>query len=230
MPDIFIGEKTDEKTEEPKAERPSHDHDAIRSVEEMLHKKQQSLGQFSSYCIRPKGITFANQEPDEIILLFLRRHFFTNIPWILTALFLIALPLFFFALSFFINFAIFPLPTNVVAVLTAFYYLTIFGYVLSNFLSWFYNIGMVTQKRIIDLDSSSILSHNIATSAINELIEVKFTQGGFFQSLFHYGDIHIQTEAVHANFEFIAAPNPTEATDIISDLRVANKSKKYGVS
>lgn len=122
----------------------------------------------------------------------------------------------------------FVIPQGLTIILTAFFYLIIVGYAFSKFISWFYNIGIVTQKRIVDLDSINILSHNTATANFNEIVDVKFTQRGFFQSTFDYGDVHIQTEALRANFEFHASPKPTEVTDIISDLRVATKGHAHG--
>ena len=90
-------------------------------------------------------------------------------------------------------------------------------------MSWFYNIGVVTQKRLVDVDTSNILSHNTAAASFKELVDIKFVQRGFLQSFFNYGDIDIQTEAIRANFEFKAAPKPTKVVDIISDLRIATK-------
>jgi len=203
----------------------SNDH-AIQSIENLIRKSPSSMRLFSAYSTRPKGITFANQEPDEAILLFLRRHFITNIPWILLVALLTLIPPVFFALLSLLPPLTFP--KGITTVLTTFYYLLVLNYAFGKFISWFYNIGVVTQKRIIDLDSHNILSHNTATANFNEIVDVKFDQRGFFQSTFDYGNIHIQTEAIRANFEFDAAPKPTIVTDVISDLRVAQKGVHHG--
>jgi len=201
---------------------------AEESIEKLLQSKNQSVGLFSAYSQHPKGIQFTSQEPDEIVILFLRRHFVTNVPWILATLLLLILPPLFFAIL-----SLLPplnLPPGLTIILIAFYYLISVGYAFGKFISWFYNIGVVTQKRIIDLDSTNILSHNTATANFNEIVDVKFNQQGFFQSTFDYGNVHIQTEAIHANFEFDAAPKPTIIADIISDLRVAQKGNHHGNS
>lgn len=199
---------------------------AAASVEKLIQSPHQRMGLFAAYSTRPKGISFANQEPDETILLFLRRHFITNVPWIILTTLLILTPPVFFTLASFLPDLNFP--PGLTFVLTAFYYLLVLNYAFGKFISWFYNIGVVTQKRIIDLDSHNILAHNTATANFNEIVDVKFDQKGFFQSTFDYGNIHIQTEAIKANFEFDAAPKPTIVTDVISDLRVTQKG--YGHS
>jgi hypothetical protein len=215
MPDIFI----EKHTEKPKEEK-SHTHEAAASVHKLIHKEEQPMGLLTAYCLRPHGVSFVNQEPDEAILLFLRRHFLTNAPWLISTVLLFLIPPFFFITAPLANLSLSIVPGGLIISLTLFYYLIILGYAFSNFISWFYNVGIVTQKRIMDLDATNILSHNSATATFNEIVDVKFTQRGFFQSFFNYGDIHIQTEAFHANFEFMAAANPTQVADIISDLRV----------
>jgi hypothetical protein len=242
MPDIFRTRRQPNQPQEepppaesaPVAQHPhvSHpigpDSDARESIEKLMHSHHQPMGLFATFAKHPKGITFANQEPDEIILLFLRRHFITNIPWLLATFFFLLLPpVLLLLLSAIPDFI---LPLGLTIVLTGFYYLIIIGYAFGKFISWFYNIGVVTQKRIIDLNSANILAHNTATANFGEIVDVKFIQRGFFQSTFDYGDIHIQTEALRANFDFDAAPKPTEVTDIISDLRVAMKGAPHGTS
>lgn len=199
---------------------------AVEAADKLMHTRPKSMGLFAAFAKQPKGVAFVNQEPDEAILLFLRKHFITNIPWIATTFFLALIPpLLFLFLSFFP----FVLPQGLTIVLVCFYYLVIITYAFSNFTSWFYNIGIITQKRIIDLDSLNILAHNTTTANFDEIVDVKFDQHGFLQSTFDYGNIHLQTEAIKTNFEFDATPKPSEVTDIISDLRVAQKGIPHGI-
>ena len=239
MPDIFIDKETNEPR--PEADQPLTEksqqklslsplNHAEESVNKLLHDAQHKIGLLSAYSLHPKGITFANQEPDEVVILFIRRHFITNVPWIVATFFLFLFPPILVALAQIFNIFPFSLPVGLTSIVIAFYYLISFSYAFGKFVSWFYNIGVVTQKRIIDLDSSNILSHHTATANFGEIVDVKFIQRGFFQSFFDYGDIHIQTEAIRANFEFTATPKPTVVTDIISDLRVAQKGGHNGNS
>lgn len=223
MPDIFVEPESHHKIHEEQISHAHPDDDAIHSANQLMHHTEKTIGVLTSYCLRPKGITFVNQESDEIIVLFLRHHFITNVPWIIATFFLFLFPVIIYSLFQITNIVILSIPPQMTFIITSFYYLVVLGYAFGKFVSWFYNIGVVTQKRIVDLDTSNILAHESASANLGEIVDVKFAQNGFFQSFFNYGDILIQTEAIHANFEFIATPYPTKVTDIISDMRVAMK-------
>jgi hypothetical protein len=216
MPDIFTApDKNTEQTEKP-AVTPTRI--PSRGILRQLPEPS-TLNLFSMFRMRPKGVTFVNQEEDEEIVLFIRRHFVTNFPWIfITALFLI-LPLvtiFFFRLTAFVLFDISPM---LLTIMLVFYYLVVFTYALMQFIVWFYHVGIVTQKRLLDLDVYNVLSHHLAETEIADIVDVSYSQRGFFQSFFNYGDVPIQTTAIKANFEFEDAPRPAVVSDIITDLR-----------
>ncbi|MBA3724756.1 MAG: hypothetical protein H0W89_07810 [Candidatus Levybacteria bacterium] len=187
------------------------------------------VGFFGHYKQNPNGIHFANQEDDEQILLFLRKHFITNLPWLIITAFLMVLPLFVFLLFSLSNFTLFSIPPQLVIILLAFYFLIVLNYALLNFITWFYDVGIVTKKRLLDLDADNILKHHLAETEIEDVVDVSYAQQGFFQSFFNYGNVHIQTQAIKANFEYIASPNPATVSDIISDLKALklNGEKKH---
>lgn len=226
-------------TEEKKQETVTEEHsplvqknekkDAEHPAKEIVKTKPNNVSLFTHYCEKPKGINFVNQEPDEEVLLFLRRHFVTNVPWMLIAFFLLFLPVITFILFNASNFTLFSIPLSLIIILLGFYYLIVFNYALLNFITWFYDMGIISRKRLIDLDANNILHHHWAETDIADIVDVSVTQQGFFSSFFNFGNIHIQTEAVKANFEYVAVPMPTTASDIISDLKVwvINEEKKH---
>lgn len=182
-----------------------------------------SPGPFTTFLTRPNGIIFQNQEPDEIILLIIRRAFITNVPWILIALALAILPLIIIPLlpSLFPFLSITPFA----GVLTvSFYYLTLFGYILTQFTIWYFNIGLFTNKRIVDVDVSGILYKNVSETNLSLIQDVSYTQIGSIRSLFNYGDIMIQTAGSLPNFEFDRAPQPAKIVRIMSDLITDNNN------
>jgi hypothetical protein len=185
------------------------------------------IGLFSHYCNYPTGLHFVNQEKQESVVLFLRKHFITNVSWILTTILLLLLPIFIVAIFQVSNFSLFTLPTNFIAILILFYYALVLNYALVNFIIWFYHVGIVTQKRLLDLDVYNILSHHLAETNLVEVVDVSYAQQGFAQSFLNYGNVPIQTEAIKANFEFELAPKPAEVSDIITDLRNEMKGGVY---
>src|SRR5690606_5973957 len=49
---------------------------------------------YSNFCVYPKNVHFENQEKGEEIVLLVRRDLITNLPWMLTAVFLVFIPFF----------------------------------------------------------------------------------------------------------------------------------------
>jgi hypothetical protein len=195
--------------------------DIEHPAKEVIKHERNPVTLLSHYCEHPAGVHFVNQENNEEIVLFLRRHFATNIPWLIITFLLLFLPPIVYALFSLSNFTLFAIPISLVVILVGFYYLIVFNYALLNFITWFYDMGIVSKKRLIDLDANNILHHHWAETEIGDIVDVSVTQQGFFQSFWNYGNVHIQTEAVKANFEFVSAPKPSSVSDIISDLKEA---------
>jgi hypothetical protein len=173
---------------------------------------------FTTYCKNPKGVSFAEQESDENIILFLRRDFITNVPWIVSTIGLAFVP---FLIRFIFvsqNFSLFSLPDNIAFILVSFYYLIVVGFAFANLVSWFYNIGLVTSKRGVDIDFLDLATINVGTASLADIIDVEYTQAGFFQSFFDFGDVRLRVEATGEVFIFEQVPRPTEVAGIVSNL------------
>ena len=156
---------------------------------------------YSSLCVKPSGVRFENQEFDEEIVLLVRRDFITNVPWILASLILIFIPPLISIFSdFFAPFIQISLETQLVVIL--FYYLTIFGFIIIEFTIWYFNVGLITNKRIIDLDVSGILYKHMSETRLNLIEDVSYAQVGSIRSIFNYGDVLMQTAGTLTNFEF----------------------------
>ena len=178
------------------------------------------MNSFSAFSQNPRGLTFQTQKHNEVIILFLRSHFITNVSWIAVSLILTILPIIIltFLPAFGIDFLSSPSATRFTSVYTLFYYLIVFSYVFISFLHWFYNVFIVTSERVVDIDYSDIVVHNIAVTSLTHVQDVNYTQSGFIPTFFNYGDLFVQTAGNEKNFEAISIPKPREATHIIGDL------------
>lgn len=204
MPDIFISPKTTETINN------THQPDAALKIA--------APGIFAALAHHPHGITFAHQEKNEQIILFTRRHFVTNLPWIIITFTAILTPLLFSSILQLINLPLFSLPLSLSIDLLFFYYIMIFGFAFYNFLDWFYNIGIVTQKRILDIDFMHLSYIDIAITQLPEVEDVVQRQKGFFASFFDYGDVIAHTVPGKENFVFERIPHPAQVVDIMSKL------------
>ncbi len=172
---------------------------------------------FSNLCLYPSNVTFENQEAGEEIVLLVRRDLITNLPWIIAALILIIIPFVIMRFSSLFT-PFFNLSTTTQTIAVLFYFLIIFGFILIQFTLWYFNVGLVTTKRIIDFNVYGILSKQVSETKLNLVEDVTYNQVGAIRSVFDYGDVLIQTAATTENFEFDRAPEPARIVRIISDL------------
>lgn len=183
------------------------------------HSKPHFYSAFSYY---PKGIKFQDQEQDEEVILLVRQHFITNVPWILGIFLLGLLPV---LLSFLIPFFPFLLliSQELLFLSLLFYYLILFSFALLYFTIWYFNVGIITNKRLIDIDVHNILVRVLSEARLNSIQDVTVTQVGGIRSIFNYGDIDIQTEALKQNIEFYRVPRPNFIRTVVGNLVVHRK-------
>lgn len=164
------------------------------------------------------SLHFNKQDPDEEIILVLKPHWITNVSWILTVVVLLTMPLFiplFYPLLQQFT-AYVPVQFSFTILLT--YYLCVLLYAMTKLTTWFYNVFIITQKRIVDVDFSDVIYHDVAITKLEEVEDVHYSQAGVLPSLFDYGDVNIQTQADKANFEAVKVPDPAGAAHLIVKL------------
>ncbi len=162
-----------------------------------------------SFCIRPKA-RFETQMDEEEILLVLRAHPITQVPWILNGIFIIVLLIFInlFAASIFSVGQLFIFNVGVVAFVFAYYWF--------NFLSYFFNVGIVTNRRVVDVDFHAVIHKEITEARINKVEDITAKSGGYVASLFNFGNVFVQTAGNELNIEFGSVPRPSDVVKIIN--------------
>lgn len=174
----------------------------------------------ASFCQNPVGIRFNSQGANEQILLLLRAHFITNLPWIVLTLFFALIPPVLTLISPLIssNTPFSTLPPGYITILLSLYYLVVFAYAFVNFLTWFYNVFLVTNERVVDIDFSNIVYHQVAATKIDLVEDVHYDQIGFIPSLFDFGTIFLSTASNEDIFEAINVPHPAQGVQIIGNI------------
>lgn len=186
---------------------------------------KESLHFYSSLCIDPKKVTVYSQTADEDIHIIVRRHHVTNIPWIALILVLTLVPIILYPFLSRIPYITFSSSTIFITV--ALYYLSLFGYGLLKFAEWYFHVGVITNKRLLDIDMLNILSKNVAETPMSAVVDVTYHQQGILQTFFKYGNVEIQTEAVQQNFEYDLIPHPSQVAEIINQLASSRYNRKY---
>jgi len=172
----------------------------------------------SAYMFMPDGIRFETQEPGETIVLLLRKHWLTNLSWLLIAVLIIIIPLFLFPAIIVGGVNIGQVPKNFISLLIFGWYLMVFSFILVNFLLWYFTVSIVASERIVDIDFINLLNKKFAETRIARVEDVTMRTGGFIRSFFDYGDVFVQTAAKEAVFQFEAVPHPDQVVRIINQL------------
>jgi hypothetical protein len=215
---IFDGspKKPDIPPLDTKHQRPSPD-----EYSEVMRNEQNSRSSFQAFVPKPFAIHFNNQTGDEIILLLLRRHPITQVGWILTAIILALTP---FGLGFLPIVAQMP-GTYVFAALVG-WYLMLVGFVFESFLTWFFNVYIITDERIIDVDFFSLIYKNVSIAKIDNIEDITSKSGGVLQSLFNYGTVFVQTAGQQREFDFEDVLQPAKVMRLLNELILEEEREK----
>ena len=172
-------------------------------------KSQRRGGAFSSFSICPREWKFETQEPSEKIVLLLRQHPVVNVPWILLTGLLLVLPSFFSLLPFEL------LPVRFQVMTIVIWYLMVLAFVLERFLEWYFNVYIVTDERVVDIDFYGLIYRDITVTQISQIQDINLKQLGGVAAIFNYGDVFIQTAAENREFDFLRVPNPGKVVEIL---------------
>lgn len=222
MPEVFNATHTNTKSHKKHhANTPNVTRHRHLSPELKAQLKGHSKNPLASFCYFPQHANFIGADKDEKIVLILRRHPITNVPWVVIALIMIFLPLLF---AFFAPAIV--LPVNFLIVIALFWYLIILAFILEEFLSWFFNVYIITDERVFDVDFHNLVYREITDANLDQIQDVTVTVGSVVRTVFDYGDITIQTAAQIPQLEFEAVPNPDQVALVLRELRVEEEIEK----
>jgi len=181
---------------------------------------------FPAFVKDPVNIFFEGQDPDETILLVLRAHPITNLKWIIPAILLFFLPFVIPPLVTTLNITFPPLPDTYYPALLIINYLLVIVIVFEGFLYWYFNVDIITDQNIVDIDFHSLLFKNIDLTPIFNVEEASAKVAGLLQLIFNFGDVTVQTAGASIDVDMVDVPRPDQVADFILDL--VDKSKGGG--
>lgn len=170
-----------------------------------------------SYEENPQNYRFEGQDQDEKILLLLRAHPITNLGWIIPAILLFFAPFFAPSILSLVNISAVSIPPSYAIVFLIISYLLVLTIIFEGFLNWYFNVYIVTNKNIIDVDFHSILFKNIDVAPLRNIEDTSSSMGGILNSIFHYGNVFIQTAGTSRSIDFHNVSRPHHVADFILD-------------
>ena len=170
----------------------------------------------SSFLKNPKKVTYQGKDSDEKVVFILRRALATNTTWLAISFLLLLLPVFFVPTLSALNFQeIKLLNPGFIFSITLFWYLFTLGFIFQNFLEWYFEVLIVTNKKIIDIDQSC---RDVSETTLRNVQDVTSKIKGTWRMVLDIGDIYIQTSAEQQEFEFLDVRNPSKIRDEIADM------------
>jgi len=233
MPDIYIAKKEEKEKTQTKSKKGPIKEPVVTAAESKQETKKEekdvkkkvieegTTNPLAAFMSKPRNLRFETQEQKEKVVLLLRRHLVTNIPWLVAATAMAIFP--------FLAVRILPLdfiPSSYRLIIFITWYLLTFAFSFEKFLSWFFNVNIITDERIVDVDFPSILYRDISTTKIDQIQDISIKVGGFVRSLFNYGDVAIQTAGTVPEICFEAVPRPGRVAKILNDLILEEEQEK----
>lgn len=171
---------------------------------------------FHSYCESP-DCALSIQDKNETILLVLRAHPVTLVPKVVVIIIATIFPLILSPL-----FSLASLSATQLLFIIFFYYALVVSYTLTVLFFWYFNLGIITSQRIVDIDVINLLNTQVTATLIGRVEEVDNKTLGLLSAWFDYGNVFVQTAGNDPNVEFERVPRPTHVVALINNLMKNN--------
>ena len=169
---------------------------------------------FSSFLVKPKIFKFREQDDLEEIILVMRPHWFTNVSWIISTIFMLFVPT---LIRFIPVWSGVPLRYQMLGIL--FWYMITLAFALEKFLSWYFDVYIITDERVVDIEFRNLLDKKFAEAKISMIQDVSSRVAGISQTMLNYGDVRIQTAAEIPELSFEKVPNPDKVIKVLQMMR-----------
>lgn len=176
-------------------------------------------------CMRLEKII--EKKPHEHIIYTLRPHFFTFVPNFILFFILLLIPF----SAFFLLHTLFPtiiqgtIISPILILSASIYLLTIYLLLFFRFLMYYLDIWIVTNDRIIDINQHGFFSVTISELDLFRVQDVTVNIKGVFPTLFHYGNIRVETASANQHITFHNIPHSNSIREEL--VRLSDEDRKY---
>lgn len=162
---------------------------------------------------------FESQEENEKVLILLRKH---NI-YLLTPFFigfvLLAITIIMYWLLTSVdqigNISQKGLPQLLLTLIILF----IITYIYTSWFVRYCNIVILTDEHLVEIEQLALFSRRVSVLDLDQIEDVTFSQHGFIQTFFDFGDLEIQTAGATKNFTFKNMSDPDHLQRKIMELK-----------
>ncbi len=143
------------------------------------------------------------------IVIFSRKHWVSFLGHILLSIVIIIMPIiiFIFIKLSHVN-LVHGAATNLIVIIISIYYLIVLTFIFTGWVTFYYDIYILTVDEIIDITQQGLWGRKIARLSLLRVQDVNSHIKGFLPTLFAYGDVLIETAGETENFLLKSLPNP----------------------
>ena len=158
-------------------------------------------------------------EPNEKILLEVRKHRFIFLIEALGSIIAVFIPLIFlFGINFFYNIPITMPLFTLFGFLYSGWVLLIWIYFFVVWTDYYLDVWVITNERIIDINQRGIFNREISSFHLNRIQDVTVEISGLIATFLHFGTLHVQTAGEKREFIIKGANKPEEVKGFILRL------------
>ena len=171
-------------------------------------------GNLCSFLVNPKAFDFPEREEDEEIYLTIRSHWLINLKWVSLAILMVIAPIFFHFLDFFSS-----MPFKYQTISVIFWYILTFIYSFEHFISWYFDVFIITDRRLVDIKFNNLLNKHFAEVDFIRIQDVSSSIKGILATFFNFGSVLIQTASEINQMTLRNVPKPEKIIKLLQELR-----------
>jgi hypothetical protein len=159
-----------------------------------------------------------NLEENEKIIKIVRKHWFAIVLEMITSFAMILGPIIFFELIEDVLFHELTLKNLYLLLFFYFVYLLfVWAFMFINWLNYYLDIWIITDKRIVNIEQKRLFSREISSLRLDNIQDVKIEMHGIINTLFKIGNMQVQTSSPEIEFILPQAINPENVKHIIME-------------
>lgn len=157
---------------------------------------------------------------EEDIIVYVHRHWVSFLGQFFLSFFLLIIPILIVILIYIFNHSFFRgLAANIVVLILSVYYLIAITFAFVSWVSFYYNVYIVTKDEIIEITQVGFFGRKISQLSLLRVQDVTSHIKGFLPTLFVYGDVLVETAGEQSeNFLLKDVPNPQEISTQVMNI------------
>jgi len=175
--------------------------------------------------LHPTNITFATQNPNESIFVFVRRHWIENLGWMIRNIIYIFIPFFIIPFLRLIDLKVEKLNKEIIVILFLCYYGSLLTNFMRDFFDWYFDPYIITNERVIHYEFKPFSKYEVQEASLDTIQKIQESASGLISGIFNFGTLDVTIEGPQEELILKNIPNQTKVRDILSDL--TKVAKKY---